>query len=138
MDGVCGARRRGRDLTRGYWSGSGWLVLGLLVVFTCGAARGEDIDQGKSAQQLFASSCAACHKSARGLTKRGYLSLYMFLGDHYVTNSSSAWALTSYLESVDDAPRGRPQGATKKPAKPPQVNQTAGSPPRPPAAVPPR
>jgi mono/diheme cytochrome c family protein len=120
---------------------SGWLALGLLAVFTCGAARGEDIDQGKSAQQLFAGSCAACHKSARGLTKRGYLSLYMFLSDHYVANSSSAWALTSYLESVGDAPRGQSGGATKKPAsqpaKPPQVNWTSGSPPRPPAAVPP-
>jgi len=94
--------------------------------------RAEDLDQGKSAQRLFADSCAACHKSARGLTKRGYLPLYFFLRDHYASNSTSAWALTAYLESIDDTPRGH----SKKTPPSAQVKRASGAPPRPPASVP--
>jgi mono/diheme cytochrome c family protein len=120
------------------------LSLGLLAVLACGAARAEDLDAGKSAEKLFADSCAACHKSARGLTKRNYLTLYFFLRDHYASNSTSAWALTSYLESVDGTPRSRPRKPSAKAERaertsaPPQINWTPGTPPRPPAGVPQR
>ena len=77
-----------------------------------GAAHAQNLDQGKSPARLFADSCAACHHSARGLSKgRFSLSLFWLLRDHYTSNSDSAWALTSYLESVD-APRHSPSRAS--------------------------
>jgi mono/diheme cytochrome c family protein len=110
-----------------------------LTVLACAPARGEDLDQGKSGEKLFAESCAACHKSAKGLTKRGYLTLYFFLRDHYASNSTSAWALTSYLESVDGgAPRAHSRKSADRSSPTPRVNWTAGTPPRPPEAVPKR
>ncbi len=111
--------------------------LGVCLVIGCGAARAEDLDQGKSAPKLFADSCAACHRSARGLAKgRFSLTLFMFLRDHYATSSSSAWALTSYLESVD-SPKPRPsRAAGAKPSSP--VARTERSSVRPPLPVPAR
>jgi mono/diheme cytochrome c family protein len=115
------------------------LALGLLTVLACAPARGEDLDQGKSAQKLFADTCAACHKSAKGLTKRGYLTLYFFLRDHYASNSTSAWALTSYLESVDGgSPKAHSRKSANRSPSAPQVNGKPGAPPRPPEAVPQR
>jgi mono/diheme cytochrome c family protein len=100
-----------------------------------GPAVAQNIDQGKPAPKLFAESCAACHRSARGLAKgRFRLTLYLFLQQHYASNSSAAWALTSYLESVDDARRGGPGVA----AKPPAAAGTSRSSPRPPVPVPTR
>src|ERR1700686_4020510 len=82
------------------------LPLGVISVLSGGAAQAQNLDEGKSAPRLFADGCAACHRSARGLAKgRFSLTLFLFLQNHYASNSSSAWALTSYLESVDDAPR---------------------------------
>ena len=80
------------------------------------AAVAQNLDHNKPAPKLFAESCAACHRSARGLAKgRFRLTLYLFLQDHYASNSSSAWALTSYLESVDSAKRS-PSRVAAKPA----------------------
>jgi hypothetical protein len=107
----------------------------LLAVFLCAAVHAEDLDQGKTAQKRFADTCSACHKSARGLTKRGYIPLYLFLKDHYATSSTSAWALTSYLESVEDASHGRSPKAANKAGKRAASNGTSGAP-RPPEAVP--
>jgi hypothetical protein len=91
----------------------GLLTLGAIVVLTGGAAQAQNIDQGKSATRLFADSCATCHHNPRGLAKgRFRLTLYMFLQQHYAANSSSAWALTSYLESVD-TPQGGRSGAKR-------------------------
>ena len=118
----------------GTLSGRILLAAGLSAVLACAGARAENLDQGKSGQKLFAETCVTCHKSAKGLTERGYLTLYFFLKDHYVSDSTSAWALTSYLESVEGAPRGR----SKKAAAAPQVNRTPGAPPRPPEVVPKR
>ena len=79
-----------------------------------GPAAAQNIDQGKPAPKLFAESCAACHRSARGLAKgRFRLTLYLFLQQHYASNSSAAWALTSYLESVDAPKHGGPRVAAK-------------------------
>ena len=109
------------------------LSLGVISVLSVGAARAQNLDAGKSAPKLFADGCAACHRSARGLAKgRFRLTLYVFLQDHYASNSSSAWALTSYLETLDDAPRGRSRAAAAKPS--PHVAGTSS--PRPPKPVP--
>jgi hypothetical protein len=112
------------------------LVLGATVAVLIGsAAHAQNLDQGKSATMLFADSCATCHRSARGLAKcRFSLTLFLLLQKHYASNSSSAWALTSYLESVDGARRGRSRAAAAKPA----AASTSRSSMRPPMPVPER
>jgi mono/diheme cytochrome c family protein len=99
--------------------------------------RAQNLDEGKSGARLFADTCVTCHHRARGLTKgRFRLSLYLFLQQHYASNSSAAWELASYLESVDETPRGRsPRAAAKKP---PRGAGLAGGSLRPPAPIPQR
>jgi hypothetical protein len=108
----------------------GLLVLAVIVALGGSVAVAQNLDQGKSAPKLFAESCASCHRSARGLAKgRFHLTLYLFLQKHYSSGSSSAWALTSYLESIDS---GKRVAAKKPPAS------TARTSLRPPAPVPAR
>jgi len=115
-------------------SGRSLLALAVMAVLTTSVADAQDLDQGKPPPKLFADSCATCHRSARGLTKgRFSLSLFMFLQQHYASSSSSAWALTSYLESVDSATRG-PSRAAARPS--PSTTGTSGSALRPPMPVP--
>ena len=112
---------------------TGRAVLAAAVIAALGgpAAVAQNLDQDKPAPKLFADSCAACHKSPRGLAKgRFRLTLYMFLQDHYASNSSSAWALTNYLDSLDGGKRTPPHAA--KPATPSRSSL------RPPAPVPTR
>jgi mono/diheme cytochrome c family protein len=110
------------------------LVIGAILVLIGSAADAQNLDSGKSATKLFADSCATCHRSARGLAKgRFRLTLFLFLQEHYASNSSSAWALASYLESVDSPPRGRSRDAAAKPSPAHRLSRSAI---RPPAAVP--
>jgi mono/diheme cytochrome c family protein len=110
------------------------MVLGMLALL-CGAAHAENLDAGKSGPRLFADSCTACHHSARGLTKgRFRLTLYLFLQQHYASNSTSAWELSSYLESVDEGAKGRSRAASSKRGA--SAAAKTGSPARPPASVP--
>jgi hypothetical protein len=128
MQGASGfksLRRRWRSL----------LILGAISMLIGGGAQAQNLDQGKPVARLFADGCAACHRSPRGLAKgRFRLTLYLFLQQHYASNSSSAWALTSYLESVDSPQRGRSRTAAAKPS--PAAIRTSGSSLRPPASVP--
>jgi len=114
--------------------GCSLLALGAIAVLIGGAAHAQNLDQGKSAARLFADGCAICHRSAHGLAKgRFRLTLFLFLQKHYASSSGSAWALTSYLESVDSAPRGKPRAAAAKPS--PSEKSTSWSPMRPPMPV---
>jgi mono/diheme cytochrome c family protein len=111
------------------------LVVIALVAALAGPAGAQNLNQGKSASKLYAETCAACHRSARGLAKgRFSLTLYLFLQKHYTSDSSSAWALASYLNSVDAGKRGT-RSATG-PTSP--ASGAARSALRPPAAVPTR
>lgn len=104
----------------------GLVALVAIAALGGGAAHAQNLDQGKPAAKLFADSCVACHHSARGLAKgRFSLTLFLFLQKHYASNSSSAWALTSYLESVD-TPRRRPSRAVTA-KRQPAANSTSGS-----------
>jgi mono/diheme cytochrome c family protein len=115
----------------------GLLVIAVMAALSGPAAIAQNLDQNKPAPKLFADSCAACHRSARGLSKgRLRLTLYLFLQDHYASNSSSAWALTNYLESVDEAKRGSSRAAAKPRAS--SAGGTSRSSLRPPAPVPTR
>lgn len=108
----------------------GLLVVAVMAGLGGSATVAQNLDQGKPAKKLFAESCAACHRSPRGLAKgRFHLTLYLFLQKHYSSGSSSAWALTSYLESIDSGKRG---------AAKPRAAGTSRSSLRPPAAVPAR
>jgi mono/diheme cytochrome c family protein len=111
--------------------GCSLLAVAVISALGVSVAGAQNIDQGKPAPKLFADGCASCHRSARGLAKgRFSLTLYLFLQQHYASNASSAWALTSYLESVDSAKRGEPRA---KPAAP--TTGTSRQAPRPPAPV---
>jgi hypothetical protein len=75
----------------------------LLIGCCMGALEGaqaQNLEAGKSPSQLFASSCAVCHKSPRGLLRTvppG--SLQGFLREHYTTSPDMASVLSSYLIS---------------------------------------
>jgi hypothetical protein len=110
------------------------LAIGAILALTGSPARAQNLDEGKPAARLFADNCTTCHHGARGLARgRLSLTLFLFLQDHYASNSSSAWALTSYLQSVDSAPRGRSRDAA---AKPPPTARLSRSVIRPPEPVP--
>ena len=115
-----------------FWRGL--LAVAALVVLIGGPAQAQNLDQGKPAARMFADSCATCHRSARGLAKgRFRLTLFLFLREHYASNSSSAWALTSYLESVDGAQHARSRDAAAKPSPPTRSSRSVI---RPPGTVP--
>ena len=79
-------------------------------------AQAQNLEAGKSASQLFANTCNACHKSPRGLLKTvspGALS--GFLREHYTTSSDMASQLASYLISNGASDnRQSTQGADKQ------------------------
>jgi hypothetical protein len=92
------------------------ISMGLLCVAGAATAQ-ENLDQGKSAAQLFAANCAICHKSPQGLAKAGgILGLDSFLREHYTASKESAGALAAYLKSMDTGPAA-PARATKRSAK---------------------
>jgi len=110
------------------------VALGAISVLIGGGAHAQDLDRGKPAAKLFAEGCATCHRSARGLAKgRFHLTLFLFLQKHYASNSSSAWALTSYLESLDSGQRGQSRAAAAKPSPSARASRSSI---RPPASVP--
>ncbi|MGA2054564.1 MAG: cytochrome c [Bradyrhizobium sp.] len=95
------------------------LVLGALYLSSGPAAQAQNIDEGKSAPQLYAATCAACHRNPGVLAKgRFRATLASFLADHYTTGVGEAWALAGYLASVDAGP-ARPR--TAKPKRPPSA-----------------
>jgi hypothetical protein len=62
--------------------------------------RAQNLEAGKSPSQIFAGTCAACHKGARGLLKTvAPGSLPGFLRQHYTTSSEMASVLSAYLVS---------------------------------------
>jgi hypothetical protein len=90
----------------------------IIWALTSGCAQAQNLDQDKSGAHLFAATCAECHRSPRGLAKdRFSWTLSYFLRQHYTSSSSSAQVLTAYLQSVE-APRGKPQPATRKSSSP--------------------
>ena len=109
-----------------------------MLTYTAAGAQ-ENLDAGKSAPKLFAEGCSTCHRSAKGLAKgRFSFTLYLFLQKHYASNSSSAWALTSYLEQVDAEKRGVKRAAVNPQPSSASRSQTVWSrfSLRPPASIP--
>ena len=108
------------------------LFIGLVPVM---AQAQTNIDQGKSPAEIFATDCATCHKSARGLANgRGSSGLASFLAEHYTASKDQAAALAAY---VMGAGGGEPAPAARgpKPAAPDR-NRAAAEPAAPPTRTP--
>ena len=99
--------------------GRGLLVLGALYLSSGPAVQAQNIDEGKSAPQLYAATCTACHRNPGALAKgRFRATLASFLQDHYTTGVGEAWALAGYLASVDAGPA---RSRAAKPKRPPSA-----------------
>lgn len=99
----------------------------LLLASGAGEVRAQlDLNAGKSGAQMFASNCAACHRSPAGLARgRDPRSVAGFLLEHYTARPENAGAIASYLVSVrGTAPAPRASNPTE-PAAPanPTVRQ---------------
>jgi len=60
-----------------------------------------NLDAGKSAAQIFATTCSNCHRSAREI-KRTTAS---FMREHYTTGSQEAAAMAAYLAGIGSDPK---------------------------------
>ena len=109
------------------------LFVGLLPTI---AQAQTNIDQGKSPAEIFATDCATCHKSARGLANgRGSSGLAGFLVEHYTASKDQAAALAAYVMGAgggDAVPAAR----GPKPASAPDRNRASAEPAAPPSRTP--
>lgn len=94
------------------------LAVGAWALTVVGAAQAqENLDQGKSGAQLFASDCAICHKTTAGLSKDRVLGLDSFLREHYTASRKSAAAIANYINATDKgSPPATPARSKKKDA----------------------
>jgi hypothetical protein len=109
-------------------------VIGLFVGLLPAVAQAQtNIDQGKSAAEIFANDCGTCHKSARGLANgRGSSGLASFLVEHYTASKDQAAALAAYVMGAgggDAVPAAR----GPKPAAAPDRNRASAEPGAPPS-----
>jgi hypothetical protein len=89
--------------------------VGILALLTVPLAAQENLDQGKTGAQLYASDCAICHKSPQGLTKKvGLFGLADFLREHYTASRESAASIAAYVNSTEKAAAPAPRHATTK------------------------
>lgn len=93
-------------------------IIGLLVAWTfvlsAVPARAQvNIDQGKSATEIFSNDCATCHKSAKGLANgKNSATLAGFLREHYTSSAQQAASLAAYVLGAGSGP---PPSASLKP-----------------------
>ena len=72
-----------------------------LCVASSAGAQG-NLDQSKTAAQLYASNCTTCHESPRSVSNTKSLSkLESFLSQHYTSNRESAANLAAYLKGQE-------------------------------------
>jgi mono/diheme cytochrome c family protein len=101
----------------------------VLAVWTAGsAAAQENLDKGKTPAQLYASDCAICHKSPRGLAKGvGRFGLGNFLREHYTASRESAAVISAYpsqsktkasTDQRDEAKASNPKAGEPKRSEP--------------------
>ena len=91
------------------------LAAGVLALGMMGSAGAqENLDQGKSGAQLFASDCAICHKTTAGLSKGQVLGLDNFLREHYTASRESAAIIAAYIASTDKGAAPAASARTKK------------------------
>ncbi len=95
-------------------------TIGLVAMLAPAMALAQtNLDQGKSASQIFATACAECHKAPRGLANgKNAAALGDFLREHYTTSREQAAALAAYVLGGRGAEPlgGAGQGRGQKPA----------------------
>lgn len=79
------------------------VVFAIVAALGAWAAWGQNLDEGKTASQLFEADCSACHKGPQGLGKNASVG---FLRQHYTSSAQSASLLAAYLASAASNPRG--------------------------------
>ena len=95
-------------------------MAGAMFLAAVPATAQENIDQGKTPAQLYASDCAICHKSPRGLSQAGgILGLQSFLREHYTASREAAAAIAAYVTALErQTPPPKQARNNKRPAKP--------------------
>ena len=119
----------------------GFGFLALAVANSAGAQG--NLDQGKTAVQLYASACATCHKSPQSVSKTNrFFGLESFLREHYTSSRESATILAAYLKGQDrtlsaDSQLARAVGHTSR-AKSSETTPSGSNEdiPRPPSDIP--
>jgi hypothetical protein len=117
------------------------LAFGFLALAIVSSAEAQgDLDQGKTAAQLYASACATCHKSPQSVSKtKWFFGLESFLRKHYTSGSESAGILAVYLKGQEklsaESQRGRGARHLSQVSNP-TVNEFGEEIPRPPADIP--
>ncbi len=94
-------------------------VVGLLSVLApaTAVAQATNLDQGKSASQIFSAACVECHKAAHGLAKgKSVDTVAEFLREHYTTSRDQAAALAAYVVGGRDTV-ANPAPGRKPPAE---------------------
>jgi hypothetical protein len=102
------------------------LGIGFVAALAPATAQAQtNIDQGKSASQLFGNSCAECHKAPHALAKgKSTAAVAQFLNEHYTTGRDQAAALAIYVTS------GRDTVASPVPGRTPRPGEAANAKPR--------
>jgi mono/diheme cytochrome c family protein len=97
-----------------------WAVAGITPAMAL-----DNLSQGKTVQQVFASDCAICHNEGKKLgasMRPGQLAT--FLAEHYTTSKAEAAALAGYLTGAGEPERKpsprrtRAKSGSRKPATP--------------------
>jgi hypothetical protein len=95
------------------------LTIGFVVALAPAMAQAQtNIDQGKSASQLFGNSCAECHKAPHSLAKgKSASAVAQFLSEHYTTGRDQAAALAIYVTSGRDTVASPAPGRKLRPGE---------------------
>src|SRR6478735_7200387 len=84
----------------------------IFALMAWASVSAQNLDAGKTPQQMFSNTCTACHTSPRGLLKSvGPGQLPGFLRQHYTTGSEMAGVLAGYLMQNGAAQRVEPPPA---------------------------
>jgi hypothetical protein len=97
-------------------SGIRLTVSSLALCVATSAAAQSSLDKGKTGAQLYASSCAGCHKSPQSVTKTTMVfGLESFLREHYAATPESAATIAAYLKELERQASGsaRARGAKR-------------------------
>lgn len=103
-------KRRMRRIVRTGLAGA------MLMLAGAGACAQENLEQGKSGAQLYATDCAICHKSVQALLREGYPT-EGFLRVHYTSSREMAAEVFAYLRGVaktEAAAESRPKRAKSR------------------------
>src|SRR5262249_20236755 len=105
-----------------------WVIAAAALAAAHPARAQANLDAGKSAAQIFADTCNACHRSPREIR----LTSAAFLREHYTTGAREAAAMAAYLASVGSDTRAvqqrRPQpwARARRPRRGPTRAMTVG------------